>query len=69
MTSGEKVQRVGINIVKFVTLLGLLYLFICSLDFLSQAFRLVGGRSASEYRMWRSGGLVVGSLQSLRFER
>ena len=48
MTTGEKVQRVVVNILKFVTLLGLLYLFICSLDFLSQAFRLVGGRTASK---------------------
>ena len=48
MTTGEKVQRVVINVFKFVTLLALLYLFICSLDFLSQAFRLVGGRTASE---------------------
>ncbi|KAF0305064.1 Sodium-dependent phosphate transport protein 2B [Amphibalanus amphitrite] len=48
MTTKERVQRVVINIVKIITLLGLLYLFICSLDFLSQAFRLIGGRSASQ---------------------
>lgn len=48
MTSSEKAKRVAVNIVKFVILLGLLYLFICSLDFLSQAFRLVGGRTASQ---------------------
>ena len=51
MTTGEKAQRVVVNIIKFVTLLGLLYLFICSLDFLSQAFRLVGGRTASEFSL------------------
>ncbi|KAF0305066.1 Sodium-dependent phosphate transport protein 2B [Amphibalanus amphitrite] len=48
MTTSERVQRVVINIVKIITLLSLLYLFICSLDFLSQAFRLVGGRTASQ---------------------
>ena len=33
---------------KIVLLLGLLYLFICSLDFLSSAFRLLGGKAAGE---------------------
>ncbi|XP_067652889.1 sodium-dependent phosphate transport protein 2B-like [Haliotis asinina] len=48
MTGQEKLKRVLINIVKVVVLLGLLYLFICSLDFLSSAFRLLGGKAAGE---------------------
>ncbi|XP_053376129.1 sodium-dependent phosphate transport protein 2B-like [Mercenaria mercenaria] len=31
---------------KLVVLIGLLYLFICSLDFLSNAFKLIGGKAA-----------------------
>lgn len=38
-----KVLRVLKSIVKFVLLVGLLYLFVCSLDILSSAFQLVGG--------------------------
>ncbi|XP_077997253.1 sodium-dependent phosphate transport protein 2B-like [Glandiceps talaboti] len=36
------------GIIKMALLLGLLYLFICSLDFLSSAFRLLGGKAAGE---------------------
>uniref|UniRef100_A0A3P8VDM2 Solute carrier family 34 member 2a n=1 Tax=Cynoglossus semilaevis TaxID=244447 RepID=A0A3P8VDM2_CYNSE len=39
-----KVLRVLLSIGKFVVLLGLLYMFICSLDILSSAFQLVGGK-------------------------
>lgn len=35
------------NIIKPFLLLGLLYLFICSLDVLSSAFQLVGGKTSS----------------------
>lgn len=38
-----KVLRVLKTIVKFVLLVGLLYVFVCSLDILSSAFQLVGG--------------------------
>lgn len=38
-----KIMRVVMAIVKLALLLGLLYLFICSLDVLSSAFQLVGG--------------------------
>jgi len=38
-----KVLRVLKSIVKFVLLVGLLYVFVCSLDILSSAFQLVGG--------------------------
>ncbi|KAM9358012.1 solute carrier family 34 member 2b [Symphorus nematophorus] len=43
-----KVMRVLTAIVKFALLLGLLYLFICSLDVLSSAFQLVGGKAAGD---------------------
>ena len=39
-------MRVGTTLLKFITLLGLLYLFICSLGFLGDAFKLLGGRAA-----------------------
>lgn len=40
----KKVLRVLVSILKFILLLGLLYMFICSLDILSSAFQLVGGK-------------------------
>lgn len=43
-----KVQRVLMNLLKICLLTGLLYMFICSLDFLSNAFRLLGGKAAGE---------------------
>ena len=43
-----KVLRVALTVGKIVLLIGLLYLFICSLDFLSSAFRLLGGKAAGE---------------------
>ncbi|XP_076583281.1 sodium-dependent phosphate transport protein 2B-like [Chaetodon auriga] len=43
-----KVLRVLSAIVKLILLLGLLYLFICSLDILSSAFQLVGGKAAGD---------------------
>ncbi|ESO89815.1 hypothetical protein LOTGIDRAFT_192771, partial [Lottia gigantea] len=43
-----KVKRVLTLFIKFVILLCLLYLFICSLDFMSSAFTLVGGKAAGE---------------------
>lgn len=38
-----KVMRVLTAIVKFILLVGFLYMFVCSLDVLSSAFQLVGG--------------------------
>lgn len=40
----EKVLRVVTMIGKFILLLGFLYMFVCSLDILSSAFQLVGGK-------------------------
>ncbi|XP_047230923.1 solute carrier family 34 member 2b [Girardinichthys multiradiatus] len=63
-----KIMRVLTSIVKLILLLGLLYLFICSLDVLSSAFQLVGGRAAGDI-FQDSGvlsnpvaGLVIGVL-------
>ncbi|XP_064472035.1 sodium-dependent phosphate transport protein 2B-like isoform X3 [Ornithodoros turicata] len=44
----QKFQRVFLGLAKALALLALLYLFICSLDFLSSAFRLVGGKTAGK---------------------
>jgi len=43
-----RLKRVANTTMLFVILLGLLYLFICSLGFLADAFKLLGGRAASE---------------------
>uniref|UniRef100_A0A3Q1JWD6 Sodium-dependent phosphate transport protein 2B n=1 Tax=Anabas testudineus TaxID=64144 RepID=A0A3Q1JWD6_ANATE len=43
-----KIKRVLTGIIKFILLLGLLYMFICSLDVLSSAFQLVGGKAAGD---------------------
>uniref|UniRef100_A0A8C7XG10 Sodium-dependent phosphate transport protein 2B n=1 Tax=Oryzias sinensis TaxID=183150 RepID=A0A8C7XG10_9TELE len=63
-----KVLRVVSAIVKLVLLLGLLYLFICSLDVLSSAFQLVGGKAAGDIFQDNAvlsnpvAGLVIGVL-------
>ncbi|RWS16412.1 sodium-dependent phosphate transport protein 2B-like protein [Dinothrombium tinctorium] len=44
----HKFKRIFVVIAKFLALATLLYLFICSLDFLSSAFRLVGGKAAGK---------------------
>ncbi|CAL1532379.1 unnamed protein product [Lymnaea stagnalis] len=43
-----KVKRVTWLVVKLTCLIGLLYMFICSLDFLSSAFQLLGGKAAGQ---------------------
>lgn len=43
----SKVLRVLVSVGKIVLLLGFLYMFICSLDILSSAFQLVGGKLCS----------------------
>ena len=57
--------------VKIAFLLGLLYLFICSLSFLSSAFRLLGGKRAGEVFTETSvlsnpvAGVVIGLLATV----
>ena len=48
MTSCEKTTMVAGLLVKFTLLLGLLYFFVCSLSFLGDAFRLLGGESPGQ---------------------
>ncbi|XP_054636037.1 sodium-dependent phosphate transport protein 2B-like isoform X2 [Dunckerocampus dactyliophorus] len=66
-----KVLRVVVSVVKLVVLLGLLYMFICSLDILSSAFQLVGGKAAGDIFQDNSvlsnplAGLVIGVLVTL----
>ncbi|XP_055364098.1 sodium-dependent phosphate transport protein 2B-like [Betta splendens] len=63
-----KIKRVLIGMVKLILLLGLLYLFICSLDILSSAFQLVGGKAAGDIFKDNAvlsnpvAGLVIGVL-------
>ncbi|XP_038077506.1 sodium-dependent phosphate transport protein 2A-like [Patiria miniata] len=49
LTTGGKAHRVLVDwVLKPVCILALLYLFICSLDLMSSAFRLLGGKEAGE---------------------
>ncbi|KAM6921677.1 solute carrier family 34 member 2b [Xenentodon cancila] len=63
-----KIMRVLTGILKLVILLGLLYLFICSLGILSSAFQLVGGKAAGDIFQDNTilanpvAGLVIGVL-------
>lgn len=64
----EKILCVIQGIGKFILLLGFLYLFVCSLDVLSSAFQLVGGKMAGKFFSNNSimsnpmAGLVIGVL-------
>ncbi|XP_072317219.1 LOW QUALITY PROTEIN: sodium-dependent phosphate transport protein 2B-like [Eucyclogobius newberryi] len=63
-----KIMQVLTGLLKFVTLLGLLYLFICSLNILNSAFQLVGGKAAGDIFQENAvlanpvAGLVIGVL-------
>ncbi|XP_066576091.1 solute carrier family 34 member 2b [Amia ocellicauda] len=63
-----KILRVLISIAKFFLLLGFLYMFVCSLDILSSAFQLVGGKAAGDIFQDNAilsnpvAGLVIGVL-------
>ncbi|XP_067355391.1 sodium-dependent phosphate transport protein 2B-like [Channa argus] len=71
LDSRGKVLTVLVSVGKSVLLLGLLYLFICSLDILSSAFQLVGGKAAGDIFQDNSvlsnplAGLVIGVLVTL----
>ncbi|XP_034543203.1 sodium-dependent phosphate transport protein 2B-like [Notolabrus celidotus] len=66
-----KVMRVVVSVGKLIMLLGFLYMFICSLDILSSAFQLVGGKAAGDIFQDNSvlgnplAGLVIGVLVTL----
>ncbi|KAM3875842.1 solute carrier family 34 member 2b [Diretmus argenteus] len=63
-----KIMRILTGIVKFAMLLGFLYMFVCSLDVLSSAFQLVGGKAAGDIFQDNAvlsnpvAGLVIGVL-------
>ncbi|CAH1786069.1 unnamed protein product [Owenia fusiformis] len=71
MTTKEKTKRITINILKGILVLGLLYMFICSINLLSSAFRLIAGRVAGS--VFRSNavlsnpvaGLMIGILATV----
>uniref|UniRef100_A0AAX7W5Y0 Solute carrier family 34 member 2a n=1 Tax=Astatotilapia calliptera TaxID=8154 RepID=A0AAX7W5Y0_ASTCA len=66
-----KVLRVLISVGKLILLLGFLYMFVCSLDILSSAFQLVGGKTAGDIFQDNEilsnplAGLVIGVLVTL----
>nr|WBU86605.1 solute carrier family 34 member 2 alpha [Ctenopharyngodon idella] len=66
-----KILRVIITVAKFIVLVGLLYMFVCSLDILSSAFQLVGGKTAGDIFQENEvlsnplAGLVIGMLVTL----
>uniref|UniRef100_A0A8C5HFE9 Sodium-dependent phosphate transport protein 2B-like n=1 Tax=Gouania willdenowi TaxID=441366 RepID=A0A8C5HFE9_GOUWI len=66
-----KLLRVMISVGKLILLLGFLYMFICSLDILSSAFQLVGGKAAGNIFQDNNvlsnplAGLVIGVLVTL----
>ena len=45
LTFKSKVRSVVVIVTKLLVVAGLLYLFVCSLNFLSNAFRLIAGRT------------------------
>jgi hypothetical protein len=47
-----KVRVVVLNVIKVLTLIGLLYIFVCSLDLLASAFRLLAARQAGACTDW-----------------
>ncbi|CAL1278365.1 unnamed protein product [Larinioides sclopetarius] len=71
LTGAQKVKSVAVGISKALALVFLLWAFICSLDFLSTSFRLVGGRQAG--RVFRESellrnpvvGLMIGVLATV----
>lgn len=59
--SKGKILCIFQGIGKFILLLGFLYLFVCSLDVLSSAFQLVGGKDPNGY-FFNLGGQLTGLL-------
>ncbi|XP_051783607.1 sodium-dependent phosphate transport protein 2B-like [Erpetoichthys calabaricus] len=68
MSTKEKILSILFSIGKIALLLGFLYMFVCSLDVLSSAFQLVGGKAAGDIFKDNSvlsnpvAGLVIGVL-------
>ena len=49
MDSAARIRRIGMIVGKIISLLALLYFFICSLDLLSTAFKLIGSRTIGRF--------------------
>ncbi|NXA46449.1 NPT2A protein, partial [Nothocercus julius] len=49
----ERVQSICVSLLKVPLMFGFLYLFVCSLDVLSSAFQLAGGRAAGHPGSWQ----------------
>ncbi|XP_051892991.1 sodium-dependent phosphate transport protein 2B-like isoform X1 [Pristis pectinata] len=68
LSTRMKVFRVLIAVLKIASLFGFLYFFVCSLDILSSAFQLVGGKTAGDIFKDNAvlanpvAGLVIGIL-------
>ncbi|KAM5192519.1 sodium-dependent phosphate transport protein 2B isoform 1-T1 [Mantella aurantiaca] len=68
MTTKQRIMSVLMSITRFILLVALLYFFVCSLDVLSSAFQLVGGKAAGDIFKNHSvltnpvAGLVIGVL-------
>ncbi|KAM3937273.1 sodium-dependent phosphate transport protein 2B [Leptodactylus fuscus] len=68
MNTKQRILSVLLSITKLILLLALLYFFVCSLDVLSSAFQLVGGKAAGDIFKNHSvlsnpiAGLVIGVL-------
>lgn len=48
-TVNDKAKSIGIFVLKFIGLLVFLYFFIVSLDLMSNGFRVLGGKEASQF--------------------
>ncbi|ROT81759.1 sodium-dependent phosphate transporter [Penaeus vannamei] len=67
MSTSDKAKRILLNTSKICLALSLLYMFICSLDFLSASFRLIAGKTTgdvlnNEYVRNPVVGLMIGIL-------
>ncbi|XP_028831592.1 solute carrier family 34 member 2a [Denticeps clupeoides] len=71
LNTKAKILRVVTSVGKIILLVGFLYMFVCSLDILSSAFQLVGGKVAGDIFQENEvlsnplAGLVIGMLVTL----
>ncbi|CAL4088748.1 unnamed protein product [Meganyctiphanes norvegica] len=64
MSSSDQRKAVVMNVAKFCTVTVLLYLFICSLDFLQASFRLIAGKSTGNI-LNAEGGFITNPIVGL----
>ncbi|KYO28723.1 sodium-dependent phosphate transport protein 2A [Alligator mississippiensis] len=60
---GSRARSVGLALLKAPLMLGCLYLFVCSLDVLSSAFQLAGGKAAGD--MMKEGAVLANPVAGL----